>query len=116
MSERRKAFARGDEVEFESGHSRTGCAQVMDGQACSVCEGVGLRVVWIDSSEGEYGGGSVCFDCLDATRKDRSTEIRFYKNGDQPFGDVLVSARPDGSVVLSAAFFEAVRATRGPTT
>ena len=47
---------------FQSEHERTGCIALAN-EKCDVCKKFD-RCITIDSSEGEYGTGNICFVCM----------------------------------------------------
>lgn len=51
-------------VTFEAGYDRVGTIEMVQG-TCVVCGEQNIMVLSVDSSEGEYGPGSICKECID---------------------------------------------------
>lgn len=64
--ERRERLARGGSIYFDAGCGRSGEVEVISDCECTVCLVKQPKLLWMDGSEGEYSGGTVCLDCLRA--------------------------------------------------
>ena len=57
--------------EFNGGYNRVGTIEIKNDK-CLVCKEK-KNVLCIDSSEGEYATGKICFDCIEKMRKKYNT-------------------------------------------
>ena len=50
-------------IGYYTSYHRLGEIGVNDDTTCDVCKAEHVRCIYIDGSEGEYGGGTVCGAC-----------------------------------------------------